>query len=156
MSQVSLKIITADNWRDALELSVDAEQQKFVAAGTPPVAIALAKAYIRPSGRTVEPYGIYDRHNLVGFLNLHYSPGSTDDFWIFHFFIDQRFQRRGLGIGGIKAVIKHINDKHPTCKRIRLSVNPENVVAQRFYTRLGFTNDNILTDGEPTYSLSIV
>ena len=82
MSRVSLKLITSENWREALELSVDAQQQKFVAAVSPPVAIALAKAYIRPNGMMVEPYGIYDQHNMVGFLNLHYSPDSKDDFWI--------------------------------------------------------------------------
>lgn len=155
MSQVRLKIITAENWREALELSVDAEQQKFVAAVTPPVVIALAKAYIRPGGRMVEPYGVYDQHNMVGFLNLHYSLGSKDDFWIFHFFIDQGFQRRGLGSAGIKALIEHINATHPSCQRIRLTVHPDNDVAKKCYKRFGFTKDNILTHGEPTYSLYI-
>ena len=155
MSQVRMKKITTENWREALELSVDTEQQKFVAAVTPPVAIALAKAYIRPNGKTVEPYGIYDQHQMVGFFNLHYSPGSSDDFWIFHFFIDQRFQGRGLGTEGMKALIQHITDTHSSCRRIRLTVHPENEAAEKFYTKLGFTNDNTLTDGEPTYSFCV-
>jgi diamine N-acetyltransferase len=155
MSRVSLKLITSENWREALELSVDAEQQKFVAAVSPPVAIALAKAYIRPSGMIVEPYGIYDQHNMVGFLNLHYSPDSKDDFWIFHFFIDQRFQRRGLGSEGIRELMKRIKDTYPSCQRICLTVHPDNEAALKFYTNLGFTNDNILTHGESTYSMYI-
>ena len=153
MSRVSLKLITSENWREALELSVDAVQQKFVASVSPPVAIALAKAYIRPSGMMVEPYGIYDQHNMVGFLNLHYSPDRKDDFWIYHFFIDQRFQKRGLGSAGIRALMKHIRDTYPSCQRICLTVHPDNDAARKFYTKLGFTNDDIFTHGEPTYSM---
>lgn len=155
MSQVSLKIITAENWREALELSVNVEQQEFVAAVTPPVVIALAKAYVRPDGMMVEPYGVYDQHSMVGFLNLHYSLDRKEDFWIFHFFIDKRFQRKGLGSAGIKVLIKHIKDTHPSCQRIRLTVHPGNDAGRKFYTGLGFSDDNILTYGEPTYSLYV-
>ncbi|MBD0383292.1 GNAT family N-acetyltransferase [Paenibacillus sedimenti] len=155
MSQVTLKRITSENWREALGLSVNVEQQEFVAAVTPPVAIALAKAYIRPDGRIVEPYGVYQQHKMVGFFNLHYTPDSKEDYWLFHFFIDKRFQRRGLGSASIDVLIKHIKNDHRSCHRIRLTVHPENDAGKRFYTRLGFTDDNILTYGEPTYSIYI-
>lgn len=68
MSQVSFKKITSENWREALGLSVNIEQQEFVAAVTPPVAIALAKAYIRPDDRIIEPYGIYNQQKMVGLI----------------------------------------------------------------------------------------
>ncbi|MDQ0112556.1 GNAT family N-acetyltransferase [Paenibacillus harenae] len=155
MSQVTLKRITSENWREALELSVNVEQQEFVAAVTPPVAIALAKAYIRPDGRIVEPYGVYHQHKMVGFFNLHYTPNSKEDYWLFHFFIDKRFQRRGLGSASIDVLLKHIKNDHHSCHRIRLTVHPDNHAGKKFYTRLGFTDDNILTYGEPTYSIYI-
>lgn len=153
MSKVSLKKITSENWREALSLSVSPKQQKFVAAVTPPVAIALAKAYIRPDNRIIEPYGIYHQHTMVGFFNLHYTLNSEEDFWLFHFFIDKRFQGQGLGSLAIKALIQHIKDIHPSCYCVRLTVHPENDAGKRFYTKLGFTEDNMLTYGEPTYSL---
>jgi diamine N-acetyltransferase len=59
ISKVELRKINSGNWREALGLSVFDDQLKFVASVSPPVAIALAKAYIRPDGRTVDPYGIY-------------------------------------------------------------------------------------------------
>lgn len=155
MSQVTLKRITSENWREALELSVNVEQQEFVAAVTPPVAIALAKAYIRPDGRIVEPYGVYHQHKMVGFFNLHYTPNSKEDYWLFHFFIDKRFQRRGLGSASIDVLLKHIKNDHHSCHRIRLTVHPDNDAGKKFYTRLGFTDDNILSYGEPTYSIYI-
>ncbi|MDQ0888851.1 RimJ/RimL family protein N-acetyltransferase [Paenibacillus sp. V4I9] len=103
----------------------------------------------------VDPYGVYQQNIMVGFFNLHYTPDSKEDYWLFHFFIDKRFQRRGLGSAAIDVLIKHIKDTHLFCHRIRLTVHPENDAGKKFYTRLGFTDENILTYGEPTYSIYI-
>lgn len=147
--------INSENWREALELSVNIEQQKFVASITPPVAIALAKAYIRPDGRVVEPYGISDKVQLLGFFNLHYTPGSEEDYWIFHFFIDEKFQRSGVGSKALTELIRHLKNAHPSCQRLRLTVDPQNHAGKLFYKKLGFSDDQILTYGEPTYSINI-
>ncbi|PGS05839.1 MULTISPECIES: GNAT family N-acetyltransferase [Bacillus] len=153
MSQVTLKKITSDNWREALTLSVNIEQQKFVSEVTPPVAIALAKAYIRPDDRMIEPFGIYHNEKMIGFFNLHYELDCQKDFWLFHFFIDKGHQRKGFGAAAIKALINHLKIVHPSCHRIRLTVHPENDSGQKFYSNQGFTDDEILTYGELTYSL---
>ncbi|WP_459502715.1 hypothetical protein [Bacillus sp. C1] len=91
MSQITLQKITSKNWREALTLSVNIEQQRFVSEVTPPVAITLAKAYIRPDDVMIEPLGIYDNEKIVGFFSLHYKPNCQQDFWLLHFFIDQRY-----------------------------------------------------------------
>ncbi|HEK9099095.1 GNAT family N-acetyltransferase [Bacillus pfraonensis] len=153
MPQVTLKKITSDNWREALTLSVNIEQQKFVSEITPPVAIALAKAYIRPDDKMIEPFGIYHNEKMVGFFNLHYEPDCQKDFWLFHFFIDKGYQGKGFGATAIKAIIDHIKTVHLSCHRIRLTVHPENASGQKFYKKLGFSDDNIYTYGEMTYSL---
>ncbi|MGM0853490.1 MAG: GNAT family N-acetyltransferase [Bacillota bacterium] len=155
MSEINIKLISSDNWRDALELSVHDEQEKFVASIHPPVAIALAKAYVRPGGKVVEPYGIYHHNKMVGFFNLHYTPGSNDDYWLFHFFIDKRFQRNGLGSKTLNELIRHIKSTHPSCNRLNLTVHPENEAGRSFYLKFGFSEDNILTFDEPTFSISI-
>ncbi|KQL48506.1 GCN5 family acetyltransferase [Brevibacillus choshinensis] len=155
MSQITLKRITSENWREAIGLSVTVEQQEFVAAVTPPAAIALAKAYIRPDGKMVEPYGVYHLQEMVGFFNLHYTPDSHEDYWLFHLFIDKRFQRMGLGSTAIQELIKHMREFHPACHRLRLTVHPENDAGKKFYKKLGFTDDHILTHGEPTFSISL-
>jgi diamine N-acetyltransferase len=155
MSDISIKLISADNWREALELSVHDEQLKFVASIHPPVAIALAKAYIRPGGKMVEPYGIYNQNKMVGFFNLHYTPGSRDDYWLFHFFIDKRFQRIGLGSKTLSEVIRHIKTINPSCNRLNLTVHPENEAGRLFYLKFGFSEENIMTFDEPTFSILI-
>jgi diamine N-acetyltransferase len=155
MSKIVLKKINSENWREALGLSVNADQQKFVAAVSPPVAIALAKAYIRPDGKTVEPYGIYNQNIMIGFFNLHYTPDSKEDYWLVHFFIDKRFQRNGLGSDSIKELIRYLKRTHPLCNRLRLTVHPDNEAGKVFYSRLGFIDDNFLIFGELTYSINI-
>lgn len=155
MARIELRKIDSENWREALELSVFDDQQRFVAAVSLPVAIALAKAYIRPDGRLVEPYGVYNKNKIVGFFNLHYTPDSKGDYWLFHFFIDKRYQREGFGNDAIKALIEHLKHIHPSCNRLRLTVHPENDAGLKFYMKLGFTDDQTLTFGEPTYSKSI-
>lgn len=147
MSQVELTPITEENWREALTLAVGPDPQDFV-AGVRPVAI-------KPGGKTVDPYGICHQGTMVGFFNLHYTPNSRDDFWRFHFFIDQRFQRRGLGLAAVARLIQRLQASHPTCRRLRLTVHPQNQAAQRFYQGLGFSDDGGLTFGELTYSLVI-
>lgn len=155
VSDLELKKITSDNWREALELSVHEEQQKFVASINPPVAIALAKAYIRPGGKRVEPYGVYYQKKLVGFFNLHYTQDSSDDYWLFHFFIDKKFQRNGLGSKALRELMRQVKHNHPVCNRLRLTVHPENEAGRLFYLKVGFSEDHCLTFDEPTYSISI-
>lgn len=155
MSDISIKLISSDNWREALELSVHDEQQKFVASINPPVAIALAKAYIRPGGKMVEPYGIYNQNKMVGFFNLHYTPDSKDDYWLFHFFIDKRFQRNGLGSKALNELIRNIRYNNPACNRLYLTVHPENEAGRLFYLKFGFSEENKMTFAEPTFSIMI-
>ncbi|MGM9987071.1 MAG: GNAT family N-acetyltransferase [Bacillaceae bacterium] len=152
MSTIKIIKINAENWREALALSVHDEQQKYVASVTPPVAIALAKAYIKPDGKVVEPYGIYNQNQIVGFFNLHYTPKSKDDYWLFHFFIDKKFQRNGFGSKALTEIIKHIKHTNPSFQRLRLTVHPENDAGKSFYTKFGFTDDHVLTFDEPTFS----
>ncbi len=77
---MELTPITEENWREALTLAVGPDQQDFVASVRPVTAIALAKTYIKPGSKTVDPYGIYHQGTMVGFFNLHYTPNSRDDF----------------------------------------------------------------------------
>src|SRR5262245_11967744 len=92
VERVSLRKVTRDNWRETLRLAVSADQQRFIAEYTPIAALALAKAYVRPGGATWVPYAIYADAEMVGLTELAYEAGTTDEYWIFHFFIDHHFQ----------------------------------------------------------------
>jgi diamine N-acetyltransferase len=155
METVSLREVSAENWRAALELDVHPDQRRFVAGYAPIAAIALAKAYIRPGGAVWEPYAIYAGSTLVGFLELAYTPGSYHDYWVFHFFIDQRFQGQGYGKAALARLITLIQERRPDCRTLQLVVHPENHRAQQLYLRAGFRATGATRWGEPVYQLAL-
>jgi len=155
MHGLSLQEITRENWRAALDLAVFPEQQQFIADSVPIATIALAKAYIRPGGLVWIPYAFYASTEMVGFTELAYEPESLDNYWIFHFFIDRRYQGQGYGKAALNLLLQFIRDHHPRCQAIQLTVHPENVRAQRLYTDAGFQPTGTLFSGEPVYRLSL-
>ncbi len=152
---IRLKEITRANWRDALTLSVRSEQQRFVADYSPVAAIALAKAYIRPDGLIWVPYAIYADAIMVGFTMLAYEPDSSDQYWIYHFFIDQRYQGQGYGTEALKVLITMIQNSFCTCQTIQVTAHPENILAHKLYTRGGFNPTGQMANGEPIYRLKV-
>ena len=160
MERVTIAEVTRANWRATLALGVAPEQQRFIAAYAPIAALGLAKAYIRPCGFIWTPYAFYAHDEtaepegeLVGFTMLAYTPESADDYWLFHFFIDQRFQGRGYGALALQQLIAHLRVTHPHSRALQLTVHPENARAQRLYTRAGFRPTGETLDGEPRFSL---
>jgi len=152
---LTLREVTSTNWREALRLAVQPEQQRFIADYTPIAAIALAKAYVRPGGLVWTPYAFYDGAQMAGFAELAYEPGSQDEYWLVHFFIDRDLQGRGIGKRALWLLVELVREQHPNCRVLRLTVHPENIAAQRLYTGAGFRNTGTERDGEPVYALRL-
>ena len=141
MPSILLREITRENWRATLSLAVRPEQQRLIADHTPIAAIVLAKAYIRPDGLVWLPYAIYTDTQIVGLIALAYAPDSRDQYWVYHFFIDQLHQGQGYGKAAFQAFIELIRVQHVSCRLLNLAVHPENSRAQQLYTSLGFQPD---------------
>ena len=153
--EITLRAVTGENWREALTLTVRPEQQRFVAEYAPITAIALAKAYIRPGSAVWMPYAIYAGSMMVGFLALACEPETDDQYWLFHFFIDQRYQGRGYGRAALQRSIALVKPEYPQCRALQLVVHPENTAAQGLYTAAGFQLTGAERWGEPVYRLSL-
>jgi diamine N-acetyltransferase len=149
-----MREVTRENWHAALRLAVHPEQQRFIADHAPIAAIALAKAYIRPGGLVWIPYAFYLNTEMVGFTELAYEPGSQENYWIFHFFIDRHYQGQGYGKKALHLFLQIIKDHHPLCQSIQLTVHPENQRAQHLYTSAGFRPTGATLEGEPVYRLA--
>lgn len=150
---ITLKLVDESNWRQALTLAVLPAQQHFVADHHPVVAIALAKAYIRPGGLNWLPYAIYANQQMVGFVEIVLDRHQPDDCWVFHFFIDQQYQGQGYGRMAMEQLITNLKQLEPACTGISLVVHPENTTAQLFYRRMGFSPTGNERWGEPIYRL---
>lgn len=155
MDEITLRPVTSQNWGEALRLGVAPEQQRFLADHTPVVALGLAKAYVGLGGATWEPSLLYAGEAMVGFVELAYESETPDQYWVFHFFIDQRFQGRGYGRIALARFIAHVRERHPGCQTLQLVVHPENTRAQRLYTSAGFRPTGALRWGEPVYQLPL-
>ncbi len=153
MTVVTLRDITRENWREALQLSVRPDQQRFVADYAPIVLIGLAKAYVRPLGLVWMPYAIYAGHEMVGFLELAMDRSTSDQYWLYHFFIDQRYQGQGIGKKALAAFIEDVERSYPQCRCINLNVQDDNIAAQRLYTSAGFVRTKEESYGEPLFRL---
>lgn len=155
MNSLSLCEVTRENWRSTLALAVWPEQQQFVADYSPIAALALAKAYVRPGGLIWIPYLFLAGSEPVGFVVLAYEPESLDNYWIFHFFIDRRYQGRGYGREALALFLRFIRKQYPQCRTLNLTVHPENELARRLYTGVGFQATHECLDDEPVYRLSM-
>jgi diamine N-acetyltransferase len=155
MTRISIHDVTRENWRTALTLAVHPEQQRFIADSTPIAAIALAKAYIRPNQLVWKPYAVYVDTTMIGFTMLAYLPASHDPYWIYHFFIDYRYQGKGYGKQTLRTLIAFVTHQYPACHRLQLTVHPENKRAQALYSSVGFQRTGNAVEGEPVYSLQV-
>jgi len=151
--ELTIREVTRENWQAALRLAVHPDQQRFISDVVPIAAIALAKAYIRPGGWLWLPYVFYAGTEMIGFTELAYEPESSDNFWIFHFFIDAAYQGQGYGKRALLLFLDFIKRRHPHCRSIHLTVHPENVRAQHLYSGAGFQPTGDSLEGEPVYRL---
>ncbi|GAC1507563.1 MAG: GNAT family N-acetyltransferase [Ktedonobacteraceae bacterium] len=153
--ELTIREVTRENWREALRLAVHPDQQRFVAAVVPIAAIALAKAYIRPRGLLWLPYAFYANTQMIGFIELAYEQDSSENYWIFHFFIDITYQGQGYGKKALLLFLDFLKQQHPHCHAVYLAVHPENVRAQRLYTSVGCQPTGDDMEGEPIYQLVV-
>ncbi|PEW02841.1 GNAT family N-acetyltransferase [Bacillus cereus] len=150
---VHLKVVTRENWEDALKVQVKEEQSKFV----PTVAVSLAKVYIKPDGENVEyiPFAIYDGDLMVGFIMHAFVKETSDMYWINGFIIDQKQQGRGYGKAALQEIVHLIKNKFMACKEIRLTVHKDNISAKKLYESYGFQPLGHDYDGEQVYRLLV-
>ncbi|KEK23425.1 GNAT family N-acetyltransferase [Bacillus gaemokensis] len=150
---IQLKIVTRDNWEEALKLHVSKKQQEFV----PTVAVSIAKVYIKPDGENVEyiPFAIYDNDTIVGFIMHAFEPNTSDMYWINGFMIDEKYQGKGYGKAALTEMIKWITTEYTECKEIRLTVHKENMKAKTLYESYGFKELGHVYGGEQVYRLLV-
>ncbi|MFU1797733.1 GNAT family N-acetyltransferase [Paenibacillus azoreducens] len=148
MANIVLKLITAENTDECLQLKPREDQQRFVAAN----ANSLEKAKKEPTSR---PFGIYADDIMVGFSLFDVEPYPEDGyFWICRFMIDERYQGKGYGKAGLAAVLQH-QKSQTGCTKIRISHVPDNTAANRLYKSFGFAETGEVIGGETVLDLIV-
>ncbi|MEH7387274.1 GNAT family N-acetyltransferase [Bacillus sp. JJ1521] len=142
MKMLYLKMITKENWQDAISLRVREDQVKFVASN----AISLAQLNFLEN---FQAKAIYLGDEMIGFT-LYGIDEDDHEYWIYRMMIDQKHQGKGYGKQAIKLVIDDIrNIKKDHHQTITLSYEPTNEHAKRVYEKIGFQEiDGLLIGGE--------
>jgi len=137
MPDITLRKIDATNYADAMKLKVDDSQKNFVA---PNEKSLIQSAYEAPDESI--PYGIYDGETMVGFLLVTSDEDTPDSYWVWRLMVDANHQKKGYGRATMQKLIADLTTE-AKYKHLSLSYVPENEVAQKFYTGLGFVEEGL-------------
>lgn len=151
---IELKPVDGDNVWDIVELSVQDDQQNYVATNTDSILEAYTTGI---AGQIALPFGIYNDNELVGFVMFGFdTDGSVDDpevavgnYCIWRFMIDKRYQGKGLGKKAVGASLDYLRTwPCGPADFCWLSYEPENEGAKALYQALGFRENGEVCGGE--------
>ena len=137
---VTLREVTRENLRDVLRLKVAEEQRGFVADN----ATSIAQAHFYPESAWFR--AVYAGETPVGFLMLSDEP-EKQEYFLWRFMIDARYQRRGYGRGALELLFAHVKGR-PGAQELFTSCVDAAGGPGPFYEGLGFTYTGELDEGE--------
>lgn len=126
---IRLEPVAPDNWR--LRLAVREDQRNFVADR----AVILARAYAYRESRS-RAFIICEGEEPVG-MALYYDDDEGKAYEFSQFFIDERYQGRGLGEKAAELIIQMMRDDGKYDK-VELCYIEGAEAARRLYEKLGF------------------
>lgn len=113
---MEFKKITNKNLWDVANLQVKVNQKPYIATNT----VSLLEAYATQNeNERVETFAVYEKDILVGFIMINFNVFNWDgaprvarnNYCIWRFMIDQRYQGKGLGKKALNKLIDYIRAK---------------------------------------------
>ena len=144
-----IRVVPADASRypTLLQLRVHEPQRDFVG----PIAVSLADAAQCDGSQAM---AILCDEEPIGFYRIEMQPRSIADrdferptLGLRSFFVDARWQGRGLGTLALIAVMRDLKQRHPAACDVVLTVNVRNTPALALYRRAGFRETGGLYHG---------
>ena len=150
---VSLRELTAENFRDVLRLKVAPGQEQFVA----PNDTSIAEAHFSPRAWF---RGVYADEVPVGFVMVEVpdpaASGPERSRWfLWRFMIAAEHQGKGYGRRALEALIDHLRAERGATELLTSCVPGEGSPCP-FYRRLGFAETGEVEDGEVVMRLALV
>ena len=129
VTRVWLEQIHPVHAKTCARLQVDELQAAFI----PSPAECVAELQQWPQTRGV---ALLSSDGVVG-LSTFGIEAASNEWKIFRFLVDKRYQGRGYGTAGLDAVLRKIATLAPRAD-VRLCYHPANDVARRLYRKFGF------------------
>ena len=134
---IRLESVNPDNWR--LGLHVRDDQRKFVSDS----CRILARAYAFRGSRS-RAFIIYDDETPVG-IAMYYD--IEDAYNFSQFFIDERYQGKGLGYKAAEMILQEMK-KDGVYKKVVLCYVEGDEAAKQLYLKLGFYHTGEVDENE--------
>ena len=146
---INLRIITEDNFIEALNLKLANGQERFVSN---PIR-SLAQAYVYRN--QCQPFGIYKDDTMIGYVMVIYDY-DIPEYDIWHMMIDEKYQGKGYGSIAIKLCIDYIKSKpFGSSNDVILTCNIDNSIAIHIYEKIGFKDTGERDDNELVMKLVV-
>ena len=144
---ITLKPVTAENWRALIKLKVREDQTQFVASNL--YSIAESQFGYEDEGHwDFYPFGGYVGGEPVGFVMYCFNfKHSRFQAFIMRLMVDERFQGKGYG----REIMQRVLDvfrANEQIKNVGISYEPHNEGARKLYASLGFVEPGEMLDGE--------
>lgn len=146
MSDVSLREITLENFREIVRLEVAPEQTDFVASN----AYSIAEAHFQPHAWT---RGVYAGDTPVGFVMLRDDP-EKPQYYLWRFMIAAEHQGKGYGKAALDLLVAYVRTR-PGATELLCSYVPGDSGPGGFYAKYGFTETGEIAGGENVITLAL-
>ena len=149
MTQLTLQPVTKSNWIACATLVLPKKQSEFVA----PNVFSIAESKFEPH---YQPRAIMLGETAIGFLMYCNDDASQicGEFCLFRLMIVDAYQGKGLGYEAVGLALSEI--KAAGGQMVSTMYKPDNEIAGRLYTKLGFRPVGVLDDGDIELHLDLV
>ncbi len=134
---IELRTITEANFQECINLTASVENESFVDS----VTYSLAEAWVFYAD--TKPFAIYENNKMIGFVSMYVG---EENHQITNFLIDDAYQKNGFGMEAAKVCINFLRNTYGAT-RISIPVDTKHVIAQKFWSKLGFDFSNTIEDG---------
>ncbi len=135
---MSLRIepVNRFNWEDCIKLNLYEEQARFLPSNL--YTIAQSKF------ENLNLYALYLDNTVIGMAALGYFAKVH---WISRLMIDKNYQNLGYGTEFLNLLLSKIASERLSYE-VRTAVHSNNLIAQRFFLKMGFQLLGEMEDGE--------
>lgn len=144
--KVSLRDVTAENWRECVALEPTDDQRPFL----PSNAHSLAQACYEEG---LVPLAVYSKSlkTMVGFA-MYAALGEGQLHAIVRMMVDQQYAGEGYDLALLKALVSRLSD---VSESIFASYAPENTTVAALYAELGFVDEGMRSGAEIVVRLPV-
>ncbi len=149
MAEITLKPITADNWREAVKLKTKPGQENFVADNWYSIIEGFFDGH--------QTSAIYHGDTMIGLTMVGYVDSVEEGILIkgheiIRLMIDGEHQNKGYGRVVLQQLISDLK-ADPACETIYIMFVVENEVSRHLYSSVGFTDTGHIIEDEVVFSM---